>query len=118
MLSLAVFYLVAVIFSARWTRALPLYPDVNMETDTGAAFLHFMEKCSHSNKDLVGNVFILTDLIEKLVSEVEDGPDTAEGEQNQANNLYPLLTQHNMGRDSWTKGTRTYKLSGKQACMV
>lgn len=120
MLSLAVFYLVAMICSARWTQALPLYPDANMETDTGAAFffLHFMEKCSHSNKNFVENVLILTDLIQKLVSEVEDGPNTAEGEPSQANNLYPLLTQHNMGRDSWNKGTRTYKLSGKQACMV
>lgn len=38
MLSLAVVYLAAVVGSARWTRALPPYPDGNMETDTGAAF--------------------------------------------------------------------------------
>lgn len=38
MLSLAVFYLVAVICSAKWTQALPLYPDTNMETGTGTAF--------------------------------------------------------------------------------
>lgn len=63
-------------------------------------------------------VYISTDLIQKFVSEVEDGPDTADGEQSQANNLYPLLMQHNMGRDSWNKGTRTYQLSGKQACMM
>lgn len=42
MLPLAVFYLAAVICSARWTRALPLYPDGNMETDTGAAFFNVL----------------------------------------------------------------------------
>ncbi len=38
------------------------------------------------------------------MSEVEDGPNTAEGEQRDVNNLYPLLMQHNGGRDSWNKG--------------
>lgn len=38
------------------------------------------------------------------MSEVEDGSNTAEGEQRDVNNLYPLLVQHNGGRDSWNKG--------------
>lgn len=48
--------------------------------------------------------FIQTDLIQKLVSEMEDDTNTAEGEQRDANNLYPLLVHHNGGRDSWNKG--------------
>lgn len=51
-----------------------------------------------------GTYFISTDFIQKLVSEVGDGSDAAEGEQSQGNNLYPLLMQHNGGRDSWNKG--------------
>uniref|UniRef100_A0A8D0ABS6 Urotensin-related peptide 1 n=1 Tax=Sander lucioperca TaxID=283035 RepID=A0A8D0ABS6_SANLU len=78
MLSVALFYLVAVICSARRTHALPLYPDTNLEPQA--------------------------DFLQKLVSEVEDGPNTAEGEQREVNNLYPLLMQHNGGRDSWNKG--------------
>nr|XP_046262861.1 urotensin-related peptide 1 [Scatophagus argus] len=77
MLSVAVFYLVAVICSARRTHALPLYPDANLEPRA--------------------------DFIQKLVSEVEEGPNTAEGEQREVNNLYPLLMEHNGGRDSWNK---------------
>lgn len=38
------------------------------------------------------------------MSEVEEGANTAEGEQREVNNLYPLLMQHNGGRDSWNKG--------------
>uniref|UniRef100_A0A3B4TQM5 Urotensin-related peptide 1 n=1 Tax=Seriola dumerili TaxID=41447 RepID=A0A3B4TQM5_SERDU len=74
MLSVALFYLVAVICSARRTHALPLYPDTNLEPQP---------------------------FIQKLVSEVEDGSNAAEGEQREMNNLYPLLMQHNGGRDSW-----------------
>ncbi|XP_062250337.1 urotensin-related peptide 1 [Platichthys flesus] len=77
MISLALFYLVAVVCSARRTHAVPLYPDTNLEPQA--------------------------DFIQKLVSEVEDGPDTADGE---VNNMYPLLMQHNEGRDSWNKGTK------------
>ncbi|KAM9356673.1 urotensin-related peptide 1 [Symphorus nematophorus] len=80
MLSVALFYLVAVICSARRTHALPLYPDTNLEPQA--------------------------DFIQKLVSEVEDGSNTAEGEQREVNNLYPLLMQHNGGRDSWSKGAK------------
>ncbi|KAF3838635.1 hypothetical protein F7725_010403, partial [Dissostichus mawsoni] len=78
MISVAVFYLLAVICSARRTHALPLYPDTDLEPEA--------------------------DFIQKLVSEVDDGPNMAEGEQREVNNLYPLLMQHNGGRESWNKG--------------
>uniref|UniRef100_A0A667Z044 Urotensin-related peptide 1 n=1 Tax=Myripristis murdjan TaxID=586833 RepID=A0A667Z044_9TELE len=77
MFSVALFYLLAVICSARRTHALPLYPDTNSETQA--------------------------DFIQKLVAEVEDGEETAQGEQRELNNLYPLLIQHNGGRDSSNK---------------
>uniref|UniRef100_A0A3B3Y0K9 Uncharacterized protein n=1 Tax=Poecilia mexicana TaxID=48701 RepID=A0A3B3Y0K9_9TELE len=64
MLSAALFYLLALICSATWTHALPVYPDPNVEPQ---AFIH------------------------KLVSEVEDGANAAEEEQREANNLYPLM---------------------------
>uniref|UniRef100_A0A3B4ZYG5 Urotensin-related peptide 1 n=1 Tax=Stegastes partitus TaxID=144197 RepID=A0A3B4ZYG5_9TELE len=76
MLSVALLYLVAVICSTTWTHALPLYPEANLEPQS---------------------------FIQKLVSEVEDGANTAEGEQREVNNLYPLLMLHNGGRDSWNK---------------
>lgn len=50
--------------------------------------------------------FISIEFFQKLVSEVGDGSDTAEGEQSQVNNLYPLLMQHNGGSDSWNKGKK------------
>uniref|UniRef100_A0A3Q0RWN3 Urotensin-related peptide 1 n=1 Tax=Amphilophus citrinellus TaxID=61819 RepID=A0A3Q0RWN3_AMPCI len=80
MLSVALLYLVAVICSATWTHALPLYPESNLEPQT--------------------------DLIQKLVSEMEDDTNAAEGEQRDVNNLYPLLVHHNGGRDSWNKGVK------------
>ncbi|XP_044060608.1 urotensin-related peptide 1 [Siniperca chuatsi] len=92
MISVALFYLVAVICSARRTHALPLYPDTNLEPQA--------------------------DFIQKLVSEVEDGPNTAEGEQRDVNNLYPLLMQHNGGRDSWNKGAKDSAQQDKFANMV
>lgn len=52
-----------------------------------------------------------SDLYHKLMSEVEEGPDTADGGQSQVKNLYPLLMQQNMGRDSWDKGRRNEKYS-------
>ncbi|TDH07436.1 hypothetical protein EPR50_G00106150 [Perca flavescens] len=92
MLSVALFYLVAVICSARRTHALPLYPDTNLEPQA--------------------------DFLQKLVSEVEDGPNTAEGEQREVNNLYPLLMQHNGGRESWNKGAKDSAQQDKFANMV
>uniref|UniRef100_A0A1A7XL50 Urotensin-related peptide 1 n=1 Tax=Iconisemion striatum TaxID=60296 RepID=A0A1A7XL50_9TELE len=78
MLSVALFYLLAVFCSATWTQALPLYPEANLEPQA--------------------------DFIHKLVSEMEDGTNTAEGEHREVNNLYPLLMQQNEGRVSWNKG--------------
>uniref|UniRef100_A0A3Q2PSC4 Urotensin-related peptide 1 n=1 Tax=Fundulus heteroclitus TaxID=8078 RepID=A0A3Q2PSC4_FUNHE len=78
MLSVALCCLLAVICSATWTHALPLYPEPNMEPQA--------------------------DFIQKLVSEVEDGANTAEEEQRAANNLYPRMMHQNGGRDSWNKG--------------
>ncbi|XP_070692518.1 urotensin-related peptide 1 [Pempheris klunzingeri] len=92
MLSVALFYLVAVICSARQTHALPLYPDTNLEPQA--------------------------DFIQKLVSEVEDGPNTVEAEQREVNNLYPLLMQHNGGGDSWNKGAKDSAPQDKFANMV
>lgn len=51
-----------------------------------------------------GTYFIPTDFIQKLISEVGDGSNTAEEERSQGSNLYPLLIQHNGGGDSWNKG--------------
>ncbi|XP_060934927.1 urotensin-related peptide 1 [Limanda limanda] len=92
MISLALFYLLAVVCSARRTHALPLYPDTNLEPQA--------------------------DFIQKLVSEVEDGPNTADGEQREVNDMYPLLMQHNEGRDSWNKGTKDLAQQDRFANMV
>uniref|UniRef100_A0A3B4AUY5 Uncharacterized protein n=1 Tax=Periophthalmus magnuspinnatus TaxID=409849 RepID=A0A3B4AUY5_9GOBI len=78
MLSLALVYLVAALCTARRTYAVPLYPDSSLEPQA--------------------------EFIQKLVTEVEEGGNTAEVEQREMNNLYPLLMQHSSGRDSWTKG--------------
>ncbi|XP_038145527.1 urotensin-related peptide 1 [Cyprinodon tularosa] len=80
MLSLALFNLLAVICSATWTHALPLYQEPNVEPQA--------------------------DFIQKLVSEVGDGANTAEEEQREVNNLYPLMRHQNGGRDSWNKGAK------------
>ncbi|XP_075337842.1 urotensin-related peptide 1 [Odontesthes bonariensis] len=92
MLSLALFYLVAVICSATWTHPLPLYTETSLEPQA--------------------------DFIQKLVSEVDDGANTAEGEQREVNNLYPLLMQQNGGRDSWNKGAKDSAQPDRFANMV
>ncbi|KAK2848915.1 hypothetical protein Q5P01_008749 [Channa striata] len=92
MLSVALFYLLAVICSARRTHALPLYPDTNLEPQS--------------------------EFIQKLVSEVEGGLNPAEGEQREVNNLYPLLMQHNGERDSWSKGDKDPAQQDKFGNMV
>uniref|UniRef100_A0A673CR71 Urotensin-related peptide 1 n=1 Tax=Sphaeramia orbicularis TaxID=375764 RepID=A0A673CR71_9TELE len=92
MLSVALFYLIAVICSARWTHALPLYPDSNLEPQA--------------------------DFIQKLVTEVEDGPNPAEGEQRDVSNLYPLLMPHSGGRDPWNKVIKDSAQEDKYANMV
>uniref|UniRef100_A0A8C5CLS4 Urotensin-related peptide 1 n=1 Tax=Gadus morhua TaxID=8049 RepID=A0A8C5CLS4_GADMO len=78
MLSLALFYLLAVICSARRTHALPIYPEADPEPQA--------------------------DFIQKLAAEVEDGEIPVQGEQREGNNLYPLLNQLYGDRDPWMKG--------------
>ncbi|XP_068451643.1 urotensin-related peptide 1 [Clinocottus analis] len=92
MISVALFYLVAVICSARRTHALPLYPDTNLEPQA--------------------------DFIQKFVSEVQDGPNTAEGEQREVNNLYPLLMRHNGAMESWNRGAKDSAQQDNFANMV
>uniref|UniRef100_A0A672GNN7 Urotensin-related peptide 1 n=1 Tax=Salarias fasciatus TaxID=181472 RepID=A0A672GNN7_SALFA len=65
MLSVALFHLMAVICSATWTQALPLYPEPNLEPQA--------------------------DFFQTLVSEVEDGANAGEAERREVNNLYPLI---------------------------
>uniref|UniRef100_A0A3P8UN30 Urotensin-related peptide 1 n=1 Tax=Cynoglossus semilaevis TaxID=244447 RepID=A0A3P8UN30_CYNSE len=72
MLSFALFYLVAVACSGRWTQALPLFPDTDLEPPA--------------------------DLIHNLVSEVEDN--TAEAQRR--NDMFPLLMQQTGTRNSWS----------------
>lgn len=45
-----------------------------------------------------------TELIQKLVTEVEDGDNASEMEQRERSDLYPVLMQHSSGRDAWMKG--------------
>ncbi|KAJ0002853.1 hypothetical protein NQD34_008002 [Periophthalmus magnuspinnatus] len=92
MLSLALVYLVAALCTARRTYAVPLYPDSSLEPQA--------------------------EFIQKLVTEVEEGGNTAEVEQREMNNLYPLLMQHSSGRDSWTKGVKKSANEEKYANMV
>ncbi|XP_055017077.1 urotensin-related peptide 1 [Boleophthalmus pectinirostris] len=68
MLSLALVYFIAALCTARRTHAVPLYPDSSLEPQA--------------------------EFIQKLVTEVEEGGNTAEVEQREMNNLYPLLMQH------------------------
>ncbi|XP_054648641.1 urotensin-related peptide 1 [Dunckerocampus dactyliophorus] len=89
MRSLAVVHLVAVICSARWTLALPLYPETNLETQP--------------------------DFIHKLVS--EDASYNTEGEQGEVNG-YPLPMQHNGQRESWNKGPKESPHQDNYANMV
>ncbi|MED6285989.1 hypothetical protein CHARACLAT_001145 [Characodon lateralis] len=92
MLSLALFHLLAVMCSATWTHALPLYPEPNVEPQA--------------------------DFIQKLVEEVEDGANAAVEEQGEVNNLYPLMMHQNGGRDSWNKGAKDLPPQGNFANMV
>ncbi|XP_062332982.1 urotensin-related peptide 1 [Osmerus eperlanus] len=80
MLSLALFYILTVICSARRTHASPLYPDSNLEPQA--------------------------DLIQKLVAEVEDGENTDLNDHMEMKNLYPLLLQRDGGQDAWSKGAK------------
>uniref|UniRef100_A0A8C7HRF4 Urotensin-related peptide 1 n=1 Tax=Oncorhynchus kisutch TaxID=8019 RepID=A0A8C7HRF4_ONCKI len=75
MLSLALFYFLAVICPAR--HALPLYPDTSLEPQEV--------------------------LIQQLVADVEDGENTELTDQREVKNLYPLLLQHDGVRETWNK---------------
>ncbi|XP_061542614.1 urotensin-related peptide 1 [Phycodurus eques] len=86
MLSLAVLYLLA----ARWTHALPLYPDSNLETQP--------------------------DFLQKLAS--EDASYNTDGEQREANHVYPLLMQQNGQRESWSNGPRDSAQQDNYANMI
>ncbi|XP_052367913.1 uncharacterized protein LOC118384042 [Oncorhynchus keta] len=77
MLSLALFYFLAVICPARRTHALPLYPDTSLEPQEV--------------------------LIQQWVAEVEDGENTELTDQREVKNLYPLLLQRDGVRDTWNK---------------
>lgn len=61
------------------------------------------ESLCHNDRMMRG-MFISTDFLQKLVSEVQDGPNTAAAEQREVNNLYPLLMKHNRGMESWNTG--------------
>ncbi|XP_072292414.1 urotensin-related peptide 1 isoform X2 [Eucyclogobius newberryi] len=91
MLSLPLLYLIAALCSARRTHAVPLYPDSSLEPQA--------------------------EFLQKLVTEVEDGA-TAEMDQREMNNLYPLMMQHSTGRDSWNKGVKESSKEEKYVNMV
>uniref|UniRef100_A0A8C5H8V3 Urotensin-related peptide 1 n=1 Tax=Gouania willdenowi TaxID=441366 RepID=A0A8C5H8V3_GOUWI len=93
MLSAALFYLLAVICSATWTHALPLYPETDLEPQAG-------------------------EVLQKLVSDIEDEANAGDGEQRDASNLFPLIMQHNGGRESWNKGAKDSTLQDNYANMV
>ncbi|XP_034147900.1 uncharacterized protein urp1 [Esox lucius] len=76
MLSIALFYILAVIFSARQTHALPLYPDMSLEPQE--------------------------ELIQKLIAEVEDGENAELIDQREVKNLYPPV-QRDGARETYNK---------------
>ncbi|CAL1613834.1 unnamed protein product [Knipowitschia caucasica] len=88
----ALLYLTAVLCSARRTHAVPLYPDSSVEPQA--------------------------EFIQKLVTEVENGDNTADVEQRELNNLFPLVMQHSTGRDPWTKGVKEFAKQERYANMV
>lgn len=53
---------------------------------------------------------ILTEFMKKMVSGVDDGSNAADGDQIPANNLYPLLMQHNEGSELWKRGKTILKI--------
>ncbi|KAI4892884.1 hypothetical protein NFI96_012634, partial [Prochilodus magdalenae] len=77
MLSMALLYILAVVFSA--TRALPLYPEAVLTPQE--------------------------ELLQKLVAEVEEGQSDDLSEQRDVKNVFPLLLQRERDRDTWPKET-------------
>uniref|UniRef100_A0A3B4E7R4 Urotensin-related peptide 1 n=1 Tax=Pygocentrus nattereri TaxID=42514 RepID=A0A3B4E7R4_PYGNA len=78
MLSVALLYILAVVFSA--TRALPLYPETVLTPQE--------------------------DLLQKLVAEVEEGQSDDLSEQRGVKSVFPVLLQRERDRDSWPKGEK------------
>ncbi|KAJ8014797.1 hypothetical protein DPEC_G00019480, partial [Dallia pectoralis] len=76
MLSFALLYFFAVLFSSRQMHALPLYPDTSLEPQE--------------------------ELIQKLMAEVEDGENAELIDQREVNNLFPLV-QRDGARETYNK---------------
>lgn len=49
--------------------------------------------------------------MKKIVSGVDDGLNTADDDPSPANNLYPLLMQHNEGSELWNRGKTIAKIN-------
>ncbi|XP_072519979.1 urotensin-related peptide 1 [Salminus brasiliensis] len=90
MLSVALLYILAVVFSA--TRALPLYPDTVLTPQE--------------------------DLLQKLVTEVEEGQSDDLSEQRDVKTVFPLLLQQERDRDSWPKDAKETLQQAKMNNMV
>ncbi|KAM8848419.1 urotensin-related peptide 1 [Synchiropus picturatus] len=92
MFPVAVFYLLTVICAARRSHTLPLYAESDLEPPA--------------------------EFIQKLVSEVEDGGNPTEGQQRETSHLFPLLMQHSVDTDSWSKGAKDTTQQENYANMV
>ncbi|KAL7863307.1 hypothetical protein SRHO_G00122910 [Serrasalmus rhombeus] len=90
MLSVALLYILAVVFSA--TRALPLYPETVLTPQE--------------------------DLLQKLVAEVEEGQSDDLSEQRGVKSVFPVLLQRERDRDSWPKETKETLQQAKMNDMV
>ncbi|KAL6480169.1 hypothetical protein MHYP_G00112020 [Metynnis hypsauchen] len=90
MLSVALLYILAVVFSA--TRALPLYPETVLTPQE--------------------------DLLQKLVAEVEEGQSDDLSEQRGVKSVFPVLLQRERDRDSWPKETKETLQQAKMNGMV
>ncbi|XP_036423780.1 urotensin-related peptide 1 [Colossoma macropomum] len=90
MLSVALLYILAVVFSA--TRALPLYPETVLTPQE--------------------------DLLQKLVAEVEEGQSDDLSEQRDVKTVFPVLLQRERERDSWPKETKETLQQAKMNNMV
>lgn len=55
---------------------------------------------------------IWTDFMKTIVSGVDDELNAADGEHSRANDLHPLLVQHNKGSKLWNKGKSISKIQG------
>ncbi|KAG9272712.1 urotensin-related peptide 1 [Astyanax mexicanus] len=90
MLPIALLYILPVVLSH--TRALPLYPDTVLTPPE--------------------------DLLQKLVSEVEEGQSDDLSEQREVKNVLPLLIQRDRDHDSWPKEAKESLQQAKMNNMV